>query len=222
VTVCVAYIDPTEITDGKQAEWAQLTAKIIETRNFSQDPPHSAGLPSVPFVDVDAASRLTGWMSAHHKNSRVRPYSALTLEDLRRGPTILVGAFDNPWSLVLLSNLRYRFRVDPVTQDEWIEDAQNPSQRSWTGSGKLFYSDTSVDYAIVTRVLAPETGKWVLAAGGLGMHGTEAAGELLTDPALDTSLPSILRTGKNFQIVLRTTVIGGHTGTPEIVAIHTW
>ena len=27
---------------------------------------------------------------------------------------------------------------------------------------------------------------------------------------------------KNFQIVLKTTVISGHTGAPQIIAVHTW
>jgi hypothetical protein len=36
-------------------------------------------------------------------------------------------------------------------------------------------------------------------------------------------LPSELRsTKKNFQIVLKTTVIDGHTGPPEILAYQTW
>jgi hypothetical protein len=147
----------------------------------------------------------------------------VTLDDLRKGPVLLVGAFDNQWSLILLSDLRFRVRVDPVTQDEWVEDAQNPAKREWKGSGKLLYSDSSVDYAIVTRILAPETGKWILAAGGLGMHGTEAAGELLTDPAYSKTLPAALRsTNKNLQIVLKTTVIDGHTGPPQILAYQTW
>jgi len=55
------------------------------------------------------------------------------------------------------------------------------------------------------------------------MHGTEAAGDLLSDPELSQSLPDAVRSGKqNFQIVLKTTVIAGHTGAPQILAVHTW
>jgi hypothetical protein len=162
-------------------------------------------------------------MSVHHKQPSIRRYTTLTLEGLRRGPVVIVGAFDNPWSLFLLSNLRYHVQVDPVTQDEWIEDTQNLSKRDWKGSGRLLYSDSSVDYAIITRVFHPDTGKWILAVGGLGMHGTEAAGELITDPAFASSLPASLRSRKkNFQIVVKTTVIDGNTGPPQILAVYSW
>jgi hypothetical protein len=55
------------------------------------------------------------------------------------------------------------------------------------------------------------------------MHGTEAAGDLLSDPELSRSLPEAVRSGnRNFQIVLRSTVIAGHAGAPQILAVHTW
>jgi hypothetical protein len=55
------------------------------------------------------------------------------------------------------------------------------------------------------------------------MHGTEAAGELLTSPAGGNTIPRNLVEGdKNFQIVLKTTVINGNTGPPQIVASYSW
>jgi hypothetical protein len=220
VIVCVADINSLEL---HRADWAQEIAATIANHRLPQRSMLQTEPPVVPFVDTDVAARMTGWMSAHHKQSSSHPSSALTLEDLRRGPVVLIGAFDNPWTLVLLSNLRYRVKLDPATQDEWVEDAQNPSRHDWQGTGKLLYSDSSIDYAIVTRILDPDTGKWILAAGGLGMHGTEAAGELLTDPAFAKTLPPFLRSNKkNFQVVLKTRVIDGHTGPPQIVAAYTW
>jgi hypothetical protein len=228
VSICVGDTNSFSFV-GSSGDWAQDIAEVIAKRQL---PPRRAApssdatpgaAPNVPFVDTAVTARFNGWLSARHKSVRVQREGALTLEDLRRGPVVLVGAFDNMWSLVLLSDLRYRVKVDPATQDEWVEDAQNPSRRDWKGSGKLQFEDSSVDYAIVTRILDPDTGKWILAAGGLGMHGTEAAGELLTDPAYTRILPSVLRsTKKNFQVVLKTTVIDGHTGPPQIVAVYTW
>jgi hypothetical protein len=180
-------------------------------------------MPAVPFVDVSVTAKVAGWINAHHRQPGIQRYSTLTLENFRRGPVVLVGAFDNPWSLFLLSNLRYHVQVDPETQDEWIEDTQNLSTRDWKESGKLLYSDSSADYAIITRVFHPDTGNWILAIGGLGMHGTEAAGELITDPAFASSWPSSLRSSKkNFQVVLKTKVIDGNTGPPQILAVYSW
>jgi len=220
VTICVANSNASR---SEQDGWAATIAAIISTHKVSQPLDSSVGMPSVPFVDATVSNFATAWLSHHRKSTTLQLAPKVTLDDLRKGPVLLVGAFDNQWSLILLSDLRFRVRVDPVTQDEWVEDAQNPAKREWKGSGKLLYSDSSVDYAIVTRILAPETGKWILAAGGLGMHGTEAAGELLTDPAYSKTLPAALRsTNKNLQIVLKTTVIDGHTGPPQILAYQTW
>jgi hypothetical protein len=55
------------------------------------------------------------------------------------------------------------------------------------------------------------------------MHGTEAAGDLLSDPEYSRALPDAVRSGKkNIQIVLKTTVISGHTGAPQVIAVHNW
>jgi hypothetical protein len=225
VTICVG--DTTSFPPiASLRDWAQTAAYIIAKHELPprlETPSSGATLgvaPRVSFVETGVTARLVGWLSARHKPAWVQRQGLLTLEDLRRSPVVLVGAFDNKWSLVLLSDLRYRVKVDPVTQDEWVEDAQNVSWREWKGSGNLQFEDSSVDYAIVTRILDPDTGRWILALGGLGMHGTEAAGELLTDPAYTKILPSVLRSSKkNFQIVLKTTVIDGHTGPPQIVAV---
>lgn len=227
VTICVADVNSPQLNDAGNKNWAETASGYISGHKSPLETLPDASvhnrMPSVPFVDVSVAAKLASWMSVHHKQPSIRRYTTLTLEGLRRGPVVIVGAFDNPWSLFLLSNLRYHVQVDPVTQDEWIEDTQNLSKRDWKGSGRLLYSDSSVDYAIITRVFHPDTGKWILAVGGLGMHGTEAAGELITDPAFASSLPASLRSRKkNFQIVVKTTVIDGNTGPPQILAVYSW
>jgi hypothetical protein len=158
-----------------------------------------------------------------HHDSMIQGSSTVTLDDLRKHSDVLIGAFDNPWSLVLLSQLRYHVMLDPVTQDEWIEDAYHPAKREWSGNGRLQFSDSSTDYALITRYNSSETGKWILAIGGLGMHGTEAAGELISSTTLLKLLPRNIVSGdRNFQLVIRTVVINGHTGPPQIVASYVW
>jgi hypothetical protein len=148
--------------------------------------------------------------------------TALTFQDLRRRPVVLIGGSNNPWALILLPSLRYSIGIDPITRDKWIQDAHDPSKRDWRIDGRLQNTDSSPDYAIVSRFLNKETGQWIMALSGLEAHGTEAAGELVADPAFAKSLPSVMRSMGNFQIVLRTSVIRGSTGPFEIVAVHTW
>ena len=220
ITICVADITPSE---SRNPDWAQIIASMIAGHAPPTLPADEASMPSTPFVDSEVAARLAAYITSQGRPFRLARSSALTLEDFRREPVVLIGAFDNFWNLTLLSKMRYHVQIDPASKEEWIEDSQNPSMRDWKGSGKLLYSDSSTDYALITRVLDHDTGNWILAAAGLGMHGTEAAGDLLSDPELSTSLPDAVRSGKkNFQIVLKTTVISGHTGAPQIIAVHTW
>jgi len=204
VSICVADATVPQMTRALAGDWASGMADTISGRRPPVGEADGTDMPLVPYVDAEVSARVAGWFKDH-------------------GPIVLVGAFDNVWNLALFSKLRYHVQIDPTTKDEWIEDLRNPGNREWKGSGKLLYSDSSVDYAIITRVFDKDTGTWFVAAGGLGMHATEAAGDFLTDPELSRSLPDAVRTGtQNIQIVLKTTVIGGHTGAPQILAVHTW
>jgi hypothetical protein len=203
--------------------WAQTIFAIINTHEFPNVPLKDKKVPALSLVDAKVASRIMTALSRQRRESVMQGSSSVSLADLRRGPDVVVGAFNNPWFLILLSRVRFHVMLDPNTQDEWIEDSQNPGSRVWHQSGKLQFVDSSVDYALITRFRSPDTGTWVLGIGGLGMHGTEAAGELLTSPAWGSTIPRNLVEGnKNFQIVLKTTVINGNSGPPQIVASYSW
>ena len=203
--------------------WADNVQNAIKKRDLGHWAQSSTEHPVVSFGDVSATASVTSWLSSRHHGSSLQRASTTQLDSLRQGPVVLIGAFDNFWYLALLSNLRYSFRVDPATQEEWIQDTDHLSSRKWSGTGKLPYSDASVDYAIVTRVYDAETGNWILAVGGMGYHGTEATVDLMTDPAYANDLPASLRsTKRNFQLVLKATAINGRPGHPQILDVHVW
>lgn len=223
IIICVADATLPQMSQSLAGDWATKMADRIAGRNTPVVETGDADMPLMPYVDAEVSARVAGWFKEHGKPFRLARDSRTSLEDFRRGPVVLVGAFDNTWNLALFSKLRFHVQIDPVTKDEWIEDLQNPASREWKGSGKLLYSDSSVDYAIITRFFNKDTGTWFVAAGGLGMHATEAAGDLLTDPGLSHSLPEAVRSGdRNVQIVLKSTVIGGQAGAPQILAVHSW
>ena len=84
------------------------------------------------------------------------------------------------------------------------------------------FKDVTSDYAVVSRFYDSETGQWVMALSGVTAYGTDAAGELVTDPAFAKYIPASVRSTGNFQIVLKTSVLRGSTGPIEILSIHTW
>lgn len=178
---------------------------------------------SIPFMDAHVGHAISTRLLGFNRQTRLEASSALTLQDFRQRPAVLIGGSNNPWALILLSKLRYSIRVDPVTQDKWIQDAENLSNRNWKIDGTLKnYSDVPNDYAVVTRVFDSQTEQWVITLSGLEAYGTEAAGELVADPAFAGYIPSSLKSSGNFQIVLKTSVVRGNTGPIQILAVHTW
>jgi hypothetical protein len=211
VTVCVSDVTPLLGADGVTGSQTPSTS------------PLSHGAPQkAPFLDARVAQTISTQLLKFDRKTNLQAASTLTFQDFRQGPTVLVGGTINPWASILLSKLRYTLRIDPITMDKWIQDAQNPSMRDWKINGKLQSSDTFDDYAVITRYFDKDTGQWIIALSGLEAHGTEAAGELVADPAFAKFIPSNLGSTGNFQIVLRTPVLRGSTGPLEVLAIYKW
>lgn len=210
ITVCVSDVTP-QVGDGMAG---------------SQPPsvsPLSHGTPQkAPFLDTLVAQEISTRLLEYKRQANLQPASALTFQDFRHQPTVLIGGTINPWASMLLSKLRYTLRIDPVTLDKWIEDAQNSSMRDWKINGKPQTSDTFVDYGVLTRFYDRDTGQWIMALSGLEAHGTEAAGKLLADPSFAKLIPSNVGSTGNFQIVLKVPVMRGSTGPFEVLTVYTW
>lgn len=171
--------------------------------------------------DVNAAIRLSVLLSQIGKKNQVRMGDNYSFEDLRSSPAIIIGAFNNRWTMQMTSNLHFAF-VDEG--DQSLIREQGPSGRRW-------YSKTDSnekageDYALVTRLLNSRTGQFVLIVAGIKSYGTQAAAEFLSSPeylqsALQTASPDWER--KNMQILLQTPVTDGLPGSPQVVATYVW
>lgn len=176
----------------------------------------------VPYTDANVANMITNKLSGLGTKTTLRLSSELTLDDLRQSPSVLVGSFNNRWSMTLLSNLRYTVKTDPVTNDRWIEDAQAPSKREWMVEGKQHFGDNFPAYVVVSRFMSPETRQWAMTVVGLNGYGTEAAGEFISNSEFVKYFPASMRSQKNLQIVLQTNVINGSAGPPQVLAVYTW
>ena len=179
----------------------------------------------VAFADAETLSRVTGMMMKKGKAFHIRREQAASLEDLREGPVVLIGAFNNEWTLRLTEQGRYRFQRDVTTRDSWITDRENPSDRKWLVHQGQPYRSVTRDYALVSRMLDPTTGELVVTAAGLTKYGTAAAGEFLSEPHY---MQDVLRTAprnwdtKNVQIVLSTALVSESSGAPQVIATYFW
>jgi hypothetical protein len=176
---------------------------------------------NVVYSDMLAALRISSVLAVNRHDYRAKLNVYTTLEDLRQGPAVLIGGLDNQWTMRALAPLRYHF----AGSDEdryWIADVQDPNNKRWSLDLKLQYGAVTRDYAIVARLHNEQTGQPEMIVAGIGMSGTAAAGEFVTDPRRMEELRKRLGAGfkdRDFEVVLSTDVVNGIAGTPEIQAI---
>jgi hypothetical protein len=175
--------------------------------------------------DLNPLVNIAGTLRSYSKNYRVLGESTTSLTDLRRNPSVFIGAFDNTWTLRLTSALRFHFVNDPSMSQLWIEDREHPEKREWLLDRTQQKTEDYKDYAIVARFIPPDTDQYAVVAAGIGRGGTVAAGEFLVDEhrmqEILANAPKDWQT-KNIEIVLETQVIQGRSGPPRVRAIHIW
>lgn len=175
----------------------------------------------VGFGDMVAANEVTAMLARKSKGVRLRMASSIEFADLRKAPTLLIGAITNRWTLELQQNWRFRFVRTPEAR---LVIADTQTDQQWSIPSKEDGSAPD-DYIVASRIRNSVTGGTLMVAAGLKQFGTEAAGRLLTDP---DQLGLILRKlpngweNRNLQVVLHARVIGNTPAQPEVVASHVW
>jgi hypothetical protein len=177
-----------------------------------------------PFVSMQTASaigRLSGLVEVSGSTTRLQAAASTPLSDLRERSVILLGGYNNQWTVRLLQPLRFHFT--PGDPPAAIVDSEQPNV-SWQRDHSLPYSSAD-DYAIVARFHNTLTDGWVVALAGEGRNGTEAAAQFVTSPRYMQLLQDRLGndfTNHNIEVVLKVNVIDGRTGAPTILASHVW
>lgn len=178
---------------------------------------------NLALADVITLTRTVAALASQHKSFRVLPASEASFAELREGPFVLIGAFDNIWTLRVTSKLRFGFESKDGTA--LLVDRNSAQKTTWATAWDLPYKKLSRDYAIVARIHDKTTGQPVIIAAGISEEGTEAAGEILYNPEYLNSLLAKAPKDweqKNMEAVIETQVIEGHPGPPSILAVETW
>ncbi len=185
--------------------------------------------PTVPFADAVTIARVVGALESKGKPVIIRRENSRSFSDLREGPVVLIGAFNNEWSLRLTRKLRFSLALDAEKHLIYIKDAKNPSSRiwNWRTNQPLDHTEGArspvlQDYALISRIRNSETGHVVVIIGGLYTYGTQSAGEFLTDPQLMQAVATAEQmnsTHQVLQIVLGTTVTDETPGPPRVLAV---
>jgi hypothetical protein len=172
------------------------------------------------------AAIFAGILGGHRQPYQVKIGREVSFVDLRRQPTVLLGAYSSPLTLDLTQGLRYRFRV---VGDDWsrsaILDSQDPS-RSWAEPS---FGRPSVEiqesFSMVVRLIDSGIGQPLIIAAGITARGTHTAVEFLSS---ESALADFTRRAgdswvrKNLQVVLYSKIHAHVPGPPEVLAWHIW
>ncbi|MBN2130516.1 MAG: hypothetical protein JW741_13530, partial [Sedimentisphaerales bacterium] len=208
----------------------------FESQSHTADPPpmlNSISLEDVVPVwdmfvalpDAQALVRIADLLVRSGSSIDLLGARTSSLKDLRGRPSVLIGAFNNQWTLSLTGDTRYWFDTDHKRGGFLVRDQKNGETAEWEVSTEQPDWANIVDYAIVSRVRVPLTEQIVVAIAGITAAGTLAAGEFVTDESyfaqsVDDAPPDWYK--KNIQVVLSTEVVNGVPGPPEVVATHFW
>ena len=209
------------------ADQNQYTAiQLRDANDPSKQTVLKDNLTAVVFDDLNPVVKIAGILQSHGKQYSLRSESATTLSELRKGTTIVVGAFDNAWALRLTRPLRYHFDNNAdMTLLRIVDTASNPHAPWMVDRLEQMRTNNYKDYGLVARFTDPTTGKLTIVAAGIARGGTIAAGEFLTDPVNLAQLEQLARAAGNkvnMEFVVSTQIINGEPGMPKLEASYFW
>ncbi len=179
-----------------------------------------------PFISMQAASaisQISGTLEHSGTVTQLMPSATTSLPDLREHSIILLGGYNNGWTLRLLQPLRFHFLPLTRTGGETIIDQQQPQTQWERDTSQPYFS--ADDYALVARFRDPTTDGWVVVLAGEGRNGTEAAAQFVTSPHYMDLLRQSIGSGfasRNLEAILKVSVIDGKTGAPSILTVYSW
>ena len=172
----------------------------------------------VTLGDVSANVSVASLLTHYNHAFDLRSGEDLAFGDLRQSPAVLIGAFNNPWTLQMTGDLPFVFGSGLTIKD------QSDPKRQWH---PVYSSENKIqlDYALIARLPHSKTGEALITIAGITQSGTRAAAELITSPQGIRELVSSAPAGwsnKNVEFVLLTKVVNEIPTSPTVVAVRAW
>jgi hypothetical protein len=207
VTYCLGV--PTESVD-------------LQSKTIPATPAGESG--SLNVYDVITLARSIAPLVPKNGEFRVLAGPETGFAQLREGPSVMIGAFDNPWTMRITQDLPIGFEYDNNHVRE-VVDRKSVPRKIWTLQWQVPAKSLARDYAVVARIHDQVSGQPVIILAGILGEGTEAASEVVSNPAyLDAMLQKAPKNWDqlNLEAVIVANVIEGHPGPPTVVAVETW
>jgi hypothetical protein len=229
VLLYTGSINPVYLPSGDPIDRASSSSdQELPAGEPSLSPLEGAALTSTGFVplrdglappgDIAADMKVAALMNTYNRNLSLRTGSGLPFVDLQGTPTVLIGAYDNYWTMSLARDLPFFF-------DRGGRIRERGGQRRVWSSVARADSTISEDYAVVFRLLDSKAGGPVIAIAGLTTCGTQAAAQFVTDTAQVKKLSGIPRDSlarKNLEFILHASLVNCTPTSVNIVAQQVW
>jgi hypothetical protein len=166
--------------------------------------------------DLAATVAMAAMMNRWKQPFMLRSGRDVAFGDLRNRPAVLIGGFNNPWTLKVTSGLPFS-----LWDGTRIAESNHP-EHNWSVTPANSSTD---DYALISRLLHSKTGGPVVTVAGIGESGTQAAAEFLSNP---TEMKELFRSAprnwqnQNVQIVLHVKVVDHAPVNVDVVATRYW
>jgi len=204
---------------------AQFPRPISESAQIAA-PTETVLSPDILLVrDATSATRVSAVIGRMGGNPRMLGTASTNFTDLQTTSGVLLGAFNNPWTLRLQAPLRYQFVRNASDQTYSIVDTKHPDPRLYQVDRSKPYSQSTQDYGIVARFLSPTTERKTIIIAGIGANGTLAATSMATD---ERFFGELVRSAgknaakKNIEILVTTQIIDNRTGPPKVLDVQYW
>jgi hypothetical protein len=169
---------------------------------------------------AQAMARVSAWVAQHGHGTDIRFGHDISLTDLKQSSAVLLG-YANRWTLSFTGELRFV----PSTVDSMPAIRDQQSGQTWILQNLQDNGRTDEDYVVVSRTFSSESGRSMVAVAGLTQYGTQAGGEVVTDPAVFADLMKTVPAGwekRNLQLLLHVRVVEHAPATPRLIASHQW
>jgi hypothetical protein len=193
----------------------------LQSRTVPMFPVREGG--SLNVYDVITLARSIAPLVPKNGEFRVLAASDTGFAQLREGPSVMIGAFDNPWTMRITQDLPIGFEFENQVRE--VVDRKSSPKGVWMLQWQVPGKSLARDYAVVARLHDKVTGQPVIILAGILGEGTEAASEVVSNPAyLDAMLQKAPKNWDqlNLEAVVEANVIEGHPGPPTVVAVETW
>jgi len=197
------------------------TSQLLDAANpdFPTHPATQAQVMSA--TSVPLVADMTRYFTEHGGLSRVQGQSKTTFDDIKGGPVVLLGAYNNYWTLKMTQPLRFHFANSSDMTKFWIEDRESPESRDWSTDANV---KVRKDFALLARFVPPSTGQPTFVIAGLRPPSMTEGVKLLLSPELwgKSAQSAVAKPVTNLEVVIETDVVDGVAGKSSVIAVHTW